>query len=130
MYFLLTVTPQTYHMSEGGMVYVALGLGTVSVIVAVFSQTLLKTAANQTYHTRLGEYLNPRVISGYGLMVVSALCSMYALRYLSVSTITMMQSANYVLVPIVGLFLFKERISLKQWLGMGLIVIGLIVFSL
>ena len=45
----------------------------LSVVVASLSQILLKKSAEKSYQSLLREYLNPWVISGYGLMVVSTL---------------------------------------------------------
>ena len=112
------------------LIYIAVGVGLLALLLAAISQVLLKAAANQTYDTRLREYLNPRVITAYGLMVLSALCTMYALRYLSVASITMIQSGGYIVIPVLGFFVFRERITTKQLLGMALILSGLIVFAL
>jgi drug/metabolite transporter (DMT)-like permease len=30
---------------------------------------------------------------------------------------------------ILGVFLFKEKVSLRQWIGLGIIMIGLLFFS-
>ena len=45
----------------------------LSVVVASFSQILLKKSAGKTYASVLQEYLNPLVIIGYGMMVLSTL---------------------------------------------------------
>ena len=42
-----------------------------SVLIASFSQILLKMGAAKNYPTFLRQYLNPYVISGYGLTFIS-----------------------------------------------------------
>ena len=44
-----------------------------SVVVASLSQILLKKSAAKTYSSVIREYLNPYVIAGYGMMVLSTL---------------------------------------------------------
>ena len=43
----------------------------LSVVVASFSQILLKKSAQKTYRSIICEYLNPYVICGYGMMFLS-----------------------------------------------------------
>ena len=50
----------------------------LSVAVASISQVLLKKSALKTYNTVVREYLNPYVISGYGLLFLSMLLTIYA----------------------------------------------------
>lgn len=111
------------------MIYLAIGLSLMALLLAAVSQILFKIAANRTHTTKLAEYLNPQVITGYGLMGLSALLSMFSLRYLSVTSVTMIQSGGYVLIPLLSFVSFKEPIHRKQMLGMLLILAGLIVFT-
>ena len=50
----------------------------LSVLVASFSQILLKKSATKEYPNRIREYLNPYVITGYGMMVVSTVLTVIA----------------------------------------------------
>ena len=50
----------------------------LSVVIASISQVLLKKSTFNTYDTVVREYLNPYVISGYGLLFLSMLLTVYA----------------------------------------------------
>ena len=55
------------------------------VVIAGVSQLLLKSAAQRTYKNWIYQYLNIRVILGYGIMVASTLCTVIAYRVLPLS---------------------------------------------
>lgn len=44
-----------------------IGIWMFSVLISSFSQVLLKIAANKKYDSRIKEYLNPIVITAYGI---------------------------------------------------------------
>ena len=50
----------------------------LSVVVASFSQILLKKSAQKTYRSIICEYLNPYVICGYGMMFLSMFLTIIA----------------------------------------------------
>ena len=52
----------------------------LAVFVSASSQMLLKKAASIKYDSVVREYLNPWVISGYALMIISTLCVIFAYR--------------------------------------------------
>ena len=49
-------------------------------VVASLSQILLKKSAAKTYSSVIREYLNPYVIAGYGMMVLSTLLTVGGLH--------------------------------------------------
>ena len=57
----------------------------LSVFIASVSQILLKISANKTYSSRIREYLNVYVIFGYGLLFLSTLLTMIALKRVPLS---------------------------------------------
>lgn len=99
-----------------------------SVLVASFSQILLKKGALQEYDSLLREYLNPWVISGYILMFGSVLLTIMGLRGLSYLNAPVVESLGYVLVPVLSALFFHEKITVRKSLGIGCIVIGMIIF--
>ena len=52
-----------------------------SVLIASFSQILLKKSAGKTYRSVIFEYLNPYVICGYGMMFLSMFLTILAMRH-------------------------------------------------
>lgn len=101
-----------------------------SVLISSFSQVLLKIAANKKHESRLREYLNPLVIIAYGIFFTSTLLTMYALKYVPLTMSPIIESASYIFVPIFGVLMLKEKISKRRLAGMGVMLIGMIIFAL
>lgn len=102
----------------------------LSVAVSSASQILLKISANKEHGSAIKEYLNPWVITGYLLFFVSTLVTVYAYKSVPLSLGPVLESLGYVFVGILGFLVLKERISLRKFIGMALIVAGAIVFAL
>ena len=114
-------------MSEKG-IYVLAMLGAVSLSAA--SQMLLKKAARIEWPSALREYLNVWVIGGYGLLVGAMLCVIFACRGLEVKNIPVLESLGFPLVMLLGRVFFGEKLTRGKLIGMGLILLGILVFYL
>ena len=99
-----------------------------SVIVASFSQILLKKSALKEYSSVWREYLNPWVISGYGLMVVSTLLTVGGYAGLEYKNGAVIESLGFVLVMLLSRLFFREKITKKKLIGNALILLGIVVF--
>ena len=99
-----------------------------SVIIASFSQILLKKSAQKKHDSFLKEYLNINVIVGYGMMVVTTLLTIMAYRGLDYKNGPVIESLGYILVMLLSLFFFGEEITKKKLIGNILILIGIFVF--
>lgn len=108
--------------------YVAIWM--FSVLISSFSQVLLKMAANKTYDSKLKEYLNPTVITAYGIFFISTLLTMYALKYVPLTMSPVIESTSYIFVPVFGVLILKEKISRRRLLGMGIMLIGILIFKM
>ena len=106
------------------------GILLISVFVASLSQILLKISANRTYPDRLHEYLNPYVLTGYGLLFVSTLLTMVALKKVPLSWSPVLESTSYIFVSLMGYFVLKEHFTKRKLLGLLVIFIGILVFSI
>ena len=100
----------------------------LSVLVASFSQILLKKSATKEYPNRIREYLNPYVITGYGMMVVSTVLTVIAYTRVDFKNGPIIESAGYVIVLILSRMFFKEKITTKKIIGTVLIIIGIVIF--
>lgn len=78
----------------------------------------------------LDDYLNPWVICGYGMMVLSTLCIIFAYRGVDYKNGPVVESLGFVLVMIFGRVFFNEKLSQKKILGMVLVVSGIAAFYL
>lgn len=101
-----------------------------SVLISSFSQVLLKIAANKKYESRIREYMNPIVITAYGIFFLSTLLTMYALKFVPLTMSPVIESTSYIFVPLFGVLMLKEKISKRRLLGMGVMLIGMLVFAI
>ena len=99
-----------------------------SVLVASFSQLLLKKGAQNHYANVIREYLNVWVISGYTLMVVSTLLTILAYKGLDYKNGPIIESLGFVFVMILSRIFFGEKNTDKKVLGNGLIFLGILIF--
>ena len=100
----------------------------LSVLVASFSQILLKKSAMSEYPNRIREYLNPYVIIGYGMMVISTVLTIVAYTRVDFKNGPVIESAGYVIVMILSYLFFKEKITKKKIIGTAMILLGIIIF--
>ena len=100
----------------------------LSVLVASFSQILLKKSAMREYPNRIREYLNPYVIIGYGMMVISTVLTIVAYTRVDFKNGPVIESAGYVIVMILSYLFFKEKITKKKIIGTAMILLGIIIF--
>ena len=101
-----------------------------SVIIAGISQIILKRAALKSYDKWYQSYLNFPVIFAYFLFFLSTVCSVIALRRLPLSLSPMWQSMGQIFVALLSYFFLKEKMTGKKILGIIIIIIGIVLFSL
>lgn len=109
------------------MMYYALVV--FDVFIAALAQMLLKSSSMSDHKSFIFEYLNPKVIGAYSIMVLSLLLNIYALNHgvllMELSTI---ESSSYMFVPLLSFLFFKERITWRKAVAIGVIMTGVIVF--
>lgn len=104
------------------------GLLFLSVVIAAASQILLKKSTLKEYKSILFEYLNPYVIIGYGLMVLSTIATILAYSGMEYKNGPIIESLGYLLIMILSRFFFGEKITKKKVLGNAIILLGIFVF--
>lgn len=102
----------------------------ISVFISSVSQILLKKAADKTYKNHVKEYLNPMVVSAYVMFFCSVFLTMYALREVPLSLSPILESTGYIFVSVLGYIFLKERFGKKKIAGLGLILVGIAIFSI
>lgn len=103
---------------------------TFGVIIAGFSQIILKQAAQKKYSHWIFQYLNVRVILGYGIMVASTLCTVYAYRTIPLSMAPAWDALGQVVVVGLSYWILGEKISKKKLIGIAIIILGILIFFL
>ena len=107
---------------------IAIFLG--SVLVASISQIMLKKSADRKYDKWIVEYLNFRVIFAYGLFFLSSLLTVYAYKFVPLSLGPVLEASGYVFVSVMGYFILKEKIGKRKFLGLVVIIAGIVIFNL
>ncbi len=102
----------------------------VSVAVASLSQILLKKSTFCKYSSVIREYVNPYVVGGYCLLLVSMLMTVYAYSGVDYKNGPVIESLGNVYVLILSRLFFKERISRRKVVGIACIMLGIAVFYL
>lgn len=100
----------------------------LSVIVSSFSQILLKKSAKKEYDSIVQEYLNPYVIIGYGMMVLSTILVILAYRGIEYKNGPVVEALGYILILFLSYAFFKEPITKKKVVGNILVLLGIAVF--
>ena len=101
----------------------------ISVCIASCSQILLKKGAEREYGKKIKEYLNPYVITGYGLLCLSMILTIIAYKNLSYLTVSVVEAMGFIIVPLLSIYFFKERISVKKFVGIIFILSGVILYN-
>lgn len=102
----------------------------LSSFLAAVSQVMLKLSARKKYKHPLAEYLNPLVISAYIILLLTMVMNIYAYSGMDYKLGPILTTASYIFVVILSVSVLKEKISLKKALGVCMIIIGILVFSL
>lgn len=100
----------------------------LSVIIAGFSQILLKKGAMREYSSFIREYMNGYVITGYLMMFLSVFLTMIVYRGMDFMNVPVIEAVGYVLVPLLSYLFFKERFTKKKVIGICLILTGIFVY--
>ena len=103
----------------------------LSATVASFAQVLLKKSANEKHKNVLEEYLNWKVICGYGLMFVGMFLTIIAYsKGVQYKNGHIMESIGNIWVVILSYLFFREPITRNKVLGNALILAGIVIFYL
>ena len=101
-----------------------------AVFLGSVSQVMLKKAAQKTYASRIREYLNPLVIFGYVIFVLTTLMNVAAYRGMPLSMGPILEATSYVYVTIFGVTIFHEKLNGRKVAALALILTGIAVYAL
>lgn len=111
------------------MTYILIAL--LSVFTAACAQMLLKRGARQAYTPWWRQYVNGWVISGYGIMFLTMVLNIWCMhRGLQLKELSVIESTSYLFVPALSWYLFREQMSRRKMIAIGIIIVGVIVFFL
>ena len=98
--------------------------------ISAVSQVLLKKAALRTYPSRIAEYLNVRVMVAYVLFFSASLLCIFAYKVVPLSFGPILEATSYVYVTVFGVIFFKEKITRKKVVALGLIILGIGIYAI
>lgn len=102
----------------------------LGVLLSSFAQILLKSEASREHKSVIAEYLNVRVIAGYGIIFGCTILTLLAYRGgLPVSWGNVLESAGYVFVTILGVTILKEKVGRDKMIALAVILGGIILFT-
>src|SRR5215813_13544580 len=104
--------------------YLALGIG---ILAGIAGQLLLKAGADAPDFVR--QVLRPSTLCGLALYGSAAFLYIAALRKIPLSVAFPSVSISYVIVAVLGHFLFGEPLGIKQIGGIALIMGGVLLIN-
>ncbi len=103
----------------------------MGVLASSAAQIILKKEAVKEHTTLVAQYLNLRVIIGYGIIFGCTILTLLAYRGgLPVSWGNVLESCGYVFVTIFGVTLLHEKLSREKLGALVVIMAGIIMFTL
>ena len=106
------------------------GIYILGVFVSSIAQILLKKSANIERESKLKEYLNFKTIFAYGIFFGATLCTLFAYKYIPLTMGTILETTGYIFITILSYIFLKEKISRKKLIGLIIIIIGILIFSI
>lgn len=100
----------------------------VGVVISAFAQILLKRSSAKEA-SFVWQYVNWRVITGYALIFSALLMDLYAMHNgIKAKEVSTLESLSYLFVPVLSIIILKEHISVRKWIGIAIIITGIILF--
>lgn len=99
-----------------------------SLLIASFSQVLLKISANNKHESIIYEYLNCYVIFGYTLFLGCLVLNSFAYKGIQLKHGAALESFGYIFILILDRLVFKHKITKNKIIGSIIIMFGLLVF--
>lgn len=100
------------------------------VFISAIAQIILKKSAGKEYESKIREYLNPYVIIAYAIFFGATFCTIYAYKGVPLSFGPILAASEYVFVAVLSKLFLKENINLKKFIGLSVIISGIIIYSL
>jgi drug/metabolite transporter (DMT)-like permease len=105
------------------------GLILINIVLLTAGQTLWKIGLGSvgfslSFTGILKLLFNPFVFAGLAVYVAATVLWLYILSRAELSAAYPLQSLCYILAALIGLFVFKEDVSLMKWAGLVLISAG------
>ena len=100
-------------------------------LIAAFSHVLLKKSAAEPHKNFIREYLNWKVIVGYGLMFASMFVCVFAYsKNVTMQSGAVMDGTGNLWILLLSFLIFHEPLTKRKVLGNLLIITGIVCFNI
>ena len=99
----------------------------LSAAMTASSQIMLKLSANRKHKSRSREYLNPLVITAYGLFGSVLLLNVYIYTVMDYRFGVVINALASLLVMLLSVLILKEKLTAKQYLCLALLLAGSVI---
>ena len=100
-----------------------------SIVITAFSQVMIRLGAMNKARA-IASILNVKTALGYGMFVIVVLLMIFAMQEIPLRTAIAWNSLTYVLTPLAARWLLKDPLNPRMLVGSGVIMLGVVVFSL
>ncbi len=102
----------------------------IPIIIASVGQIILKSGMNRVGKFDLIKtFTNPLVLLGLFFYASSAVLWLMVLSKEKLSFVYPLVAASYVLTILLAKFILKEPVPTLRWLGLGIIIVGILVVA-
>ena len=105
-------------------------LAIFSGVISSLSQILLKKSAQEQKSSRLGEYLNWKVIVAYGITFSCMLLMIIVYKGIPYKLGPVLESLTYFYIMVFGRLFLGEKVTKRKVIGNLIIAAGVVVFSM
>ena len=102
----------------------------IGVIISSFAQILLKKSSGIKRDNKIKEYLNFSTMFAYFIFFSATLCTVFAYKYIPLSMGPILATSEYIFIAILSYIFLKEKLSIKKLLGLGIIILGILIYSM
>lgn len=106
------------------------GIYILGVSISAISQILLKKSADVKRKNKIKEYLNLKTIFAYCIFFAATLCSVFSYKYIPLAMGPILEATEYIFIAILSYFLLKEKMSKRKLIGLIIIILGVLIFSI
>jgi len=107
----------------------ALVLVFLSSVAGSFGSYFFKKASRKFSFNILEQLKNTNLFLGMLVYIIGTILSLIALKLNSLSIIYSLSSISYVMIAIISAKLLKEKMNKNKWIGVGLIMLGIIIVT-
>ena len=102
----------------------------LGVLISAISQAMLKKESTKDHESVSKEYLNFYVIFAYVLFIGTTFLSIFAYKVVPLSFGAVLETTSYIWITLIGVTIFKEKITKRKMIALALIIGGIVIFSL